>query len=406
MAAALTGRTEVEAAALLLGRDVVLEWAASCENSAPGRTLVLTTANLIARFCPRLKLPRESELGREAARLVTAIDSSALPFAWAAPDALRLHLGGGPTSSDVAGSANGWTAYASRGQELPALTTDAKPIGAHIAGALVAGCVFAELLQLDPEVGAAWRDGWSALDFGASTSAAALPRHIQLPSDVVLVGAGAVGQAIVDVLVSVGASGELRVIDFGRADDVTNLNRCVLTDEADVAARMSKVDLIGRLAAGRTLRVIADPRRLSEVPADATGGRMSTPRIAVSAVDNKEARLELQTLDPELVIEGATGGTLSQVFRHAKGEGTACLRCLHLEDQEPSPGEALPVTSFGAYLAGVLAAAELIKAVCGIATPLVGRHQIDALATSLPPGPFIERPLADCPCQGPWVTTA
>jgi hypothetical protein len=71
-------------------------------------------------------------------------------------------------------------------------------------------------------MGWAWRDGWSAFDFGVSALAVALPRRIQLQADVVLVGAGAVGQAIVDVLVSAGVSGELRVIDFGRADDAAH----------------------------------------------------------------------------------------------------------------------------------------------------------------------------------------
>jgi hypothetical protein len=53
------------------------------------------------------------------------------------------------------------------------------------------------------------------------------------------------------------------------------------------------------------------------------------PEVVLSAVDNNVARLLLQKLWPDLLLEGATDNTLSQVSRHAYGTGLGCLLCIH-----------------------------------------------------------------------------
>jgi hypothetical protein len=58
-------------------------------------------------------------------------------------------------------------------------------------------------------------------------------------------------------------------------------------------------------------------------------GQLEWPRIALSALDNNEARHRLQKLWPDLLLEAATGDTMVQIFRFHIDSGLACLRCIH-----------------------------------------------------------------------------
>jgi hypothetical protein len=250
-------------------------------------------------------------------------------------------------------------------------------------------------------------------------------------------------------------------------DDPTNLNRSVLALERDLVVETPKVQLAVRRASNSSVAIEPIALPLAEVIAEIEGGRRTLPGIVLSALDNRAARWELQSLWPDLVLEGATGDSMVQIFRHAHGEATACLRCLHREDPaeagasylvrmaalsglsaeriraglddstdrlgeidldavEPRlrgiaehhvggdvcgflsdvehllPGVAdqpLVSVAFSSYLAGVFLAGELVKASNTLRSPLIGRFQIDPLATLDPGGPFIQRPDRSCFCQ-------
>jgi molybdopterin/thiamine biosynthesis adenylyltransferase len=335
LAARLTGLPPAEATGRLIGREVLMDWPAEIESTRAGRALVETTANLVVRFCPQVRLCPTSAFADGLASHLVTIDSSAEPGRVAKPGAILVRLGGddGKGGADVTGSADGWVAFVSGyGEDLPRLRDADVVIGAHGAAAMVASQVFARALPLDALVaGASRRVAYSLFEYGRPTT---VPPPIAVPviDRALLAGDGAVGQACVDVLVSSGASGRLPVVDHGLVDDWTNLNRSVLAREQDLRDQTPKA----RLAVGRALGspLVIEPyeRSIEETVALIEAGTIPWPRIVLSALDNRPARWALQSLWPDLVLEGATGGTMVQVFRHAHADGAACLRCLHPED--------------------------------------------------------------------------
>lgn len=465
LAARLTGLDPATATSLLIGRDIMLDWPAEIESTRAGVALIRTTANLIVRFCPRLRLRPTTALAADLASHLAAIDSECDPIRQPTPGAMVVHLGGG-RGADVTGSADGWLAHVSGyGQALAPLRASDIVVGAHGAAALVASQVFARALPLDPSVaGPSPTTAYSLFEYGPPTMSPPLIADVGIDL-VLLAGVGAVGQACVDVLVSSSVIGRLDVVDHGYVDDITNLNRSVLALESDLAAKTAKVDLAVRRASGFALTVEPHERALDDLVASMAAGDVPWPRVVLSALDNRDARWALQGLWPDLVLEGATGDTMAQIFRHAHGDPTACLRCLHTdarsgddyldsmaratgldrsriaaalagapdliddEDVERASPETRELiarnigrdicgflgdverylgpdaevvqlsVAFTSYLAGTLLAGELIKAAAGVASPFIGRYQIDPIANLLPELPFTQAPDLGCFCQ-------
>lgn len=331
LAAQLSGLSREEALAHLTSREVVLDWPGRIETQAGGIALVRTTANLIVRFCPRLTLSPRSALAGQIRDLLTQIDHEADPFASPDKDAVRVHVGGGTAAADVTGSSDGWLALVSgTGEDLAELVDTPNVLGAHAAAAFVASETFKHALPVRGEF--AWhapKTAYSVFEYGAPTRDAPGLGAVRLESTPLLAGAGAVGQACVDVLVSAQTTGMLRVVDRGFVDDETNLNRSVIAIESDLDGPTPKVGLIERRAEGSGLQILPHRGELSDLVGQIERGEIEWPEVVASALDNADARRELQGLWSDFVFEGATGDTMAQVFRHAFGEALACLRCLH-----------------------------------------------------------------------------
>jgi hypothetical protein len=331
LAAQFSGLSRENALNYLTSREVVLDWPERIEALAGGRALVRTAANLIVRFCPRLRLVPRSTFADDLKALLVAIDHEAEPYAEPGSGPVRVHIGGGPTTADVTGSADSWLAYVSGcGEQLPELVDSPNVLGAHAAAAFVTSETFKHALPLREEY--AWhapKTVYSVYEYGEPTEGAPNLGPVRMDPAPLLAGAGAVGQACVDVLLSTATTGELRVVDRGRVDDETNLNRSVLAVEADLEAISAKVELIERRADRSGLRILPHKGELAEVIRAVEAGEIPWPSVVASALDNADARRELQGLWPDFLFEGATGDTMAQVFRHALEEGRACLRCLH-----------------------------------------------------------------------------
>jgi molybdopterin/thiamine biosynthesis adenylyltransferase len=371
IASRLTGLSPAAATGALIGREILLDWPVGIESTRAGRALVETTANLVVRFCPQVRLRPTTAFADDLAARLIAIDSSAEPYGLTRPNALLVHLGGGGRG-DVTGSAEGWVAYVSGfGEEVPRLREADVVIGAHGAAALVASQVFVRALEPDP--GVAGPSRWTAYSLFEYGQPVMSPPAISPPviAATLLGGCGAVGQACVDVLVSSGARGRLPVIDHGLVDDPTNLNRSLLAVEHDLKDCTPKVDLAVRRTKGSLLAIEAIQRPLEEVVALIEAGAMPWPLVVLSALDNRPARWTLQSLWPDLVLEGATGETMVQIFRHAHADGTACLRCLH-----PDEGEARDYVSSMAEATGI--GRERIAAALDGLSAIVTEHDVDA----------------------------
>jgi hypothetical protein len=237
---------------------------------------------------------------------------------------------------------SGWLAMTSRSGFFPPVTRvrDDNPFGALMAAALGAAEVFKLLLDPLPGKVHSFDDSsFSAFDYSVNEyeSGPTLSGSVHIPLSL-LAGVGAVGNAFLLSLSFLNdLEGNLLAVDQETVDDVSNLNRYAIAVEGDANREnpTPKTELAVRLFRGRRLRVHPYQERLDSVLENIYRRDVARPRVVLSAVDNNEARNLLQKLWPDLLLEGATDRTTSQVSRHAYEEGLGCLLCIHTADRKP-----------------------------------------------------------------------
>jgi hypothetical protein len=343
LAESLAGLPRDQVAQKFLQSTVELGWHPGLDEHDAGRALVSTSANLIARFCPKIRLLVDSALARDVLKMLGQIDNG--------PEAefsigerndkpeISIWLGGGtpPRSANVFGSADAWIAYvSSKDGNLPIMPSGRNPLGALVASAFVAAETFKRLLPPLPHRGGSFEaTAFSVWSYAVTPDQGPeLPSSLQATEEILLAGVGAVGQAFLHAI-KYGPSLEatIRVVDNDKVDD-SNLNRYVLATASDAEQQTPKTTLATDLFYAGPTVIRPETRELGGVIDEINSGHLPRPGIVVSALDNDSARYELQNLWPDYLFEGATGDTLLQIFRHAYDEGTACLRCIH-----PPPAE-------------------------------------------------------------------
>ena len=347
LAGALTGAAKDELIRKFVDKRVLLTGDAARLSTRGGRLMFRVSANLIARFCPKIDVlldPSAKNLSAETLDLLHRIDSGnhadfrVVETATGSPYSAVLSIGAPVTRTpnEVTIDATGWlAAISTEGVQAPLPhPSDDNPFGDLLAAALGAAEVFKHLVE--PLPGKAFPFGTttlSAYDYsvGSLDPGPALPASTVLPPTI-LAGVGAVGNAFLLALANVpNVSGDLFAIDNQSVDDGSNQNRYVLAEErdSDPACPTQKTDLAVRLFEELDLEVHPLPVPLDVALKRVQGGTVPRPRIALSAVDNNQAREDLQKLWPDLLIEGATDSTLAQVSRHEHGSGLGCLLCIH-----------------------------------------------------------------------------
>lgn len=322
------------ASRFLTDAHVVLNWSPRAEETVAGRALIQTTANLIVRFAPGLRLGNRSSFARAVGELISRIDSTARPFSPACDAPVSVWIGAGGGRRHVAGSADGWTAIVSgSGDQVPEVAESTNLFGALAAATFVASEVFRHVLPVSESY--RWHSpltAYSVFEYGRPTFEPPVVVSPHLQSTPLLAGVGAVGQACIDALAWSGANGTIRCVDKGYVDDVTNLNRSVLAFEEDLARNRPKVDLAVRRLTGSELTAIPYCQELRLALKVIESGEIAWPWIVASALDTSEDRRELQGMWPDVLLDAATGDSTVQIFRHTAGSEFACLRCLHHED--------------------------------------------------------------------------
>lgn len=347
LAARLTAESREAIVSKFTGQRIFLTADADRMRTNSGRLMLRAAANLIARFCPKIDvvLPAEcSAFQTEIIAMLRKIDSSAdADFrSSAAPMdqayAAILSVGPSPHAAEslTVIDAEGWLAMLGKRPFIPQTSehNDENPFGALMASALGAAEVFKRLLS--PLPGKAFHFGettFSTFDYsvGGNDPGPTLPNRIAF-YDSLLVGAGAVGNAFLLSLAEVPRlEGELLVVDEETVDDSSNLNRYLLAFEADAdpAHPTPKTQLAVRLLDGSDIRIRPFQEPLEVFVQRIYRREIMPPKVVLSAVDNNDARLVLQKLWPELLLEGATDDSLSQVSRHKYGSGLGCLLCIH-----------------------------------------------------------------------------
>jgi molybdopterin/thiamine biosynthesis adenylyltransferase len=185
-----------------------------------------------------------------------------------------------------------------------------------------------------------------------------------LASKVVLVGCGALGTAVANLLVRAGV-GSLRIIDRDFVEP-SNLQRQTLFDESDAREALPKA-----VAAERRLRDINSGVRVEGVVADLTPRNaedlLSGQDLILDGTDNFETRFLLNDASVKLSVAwiyAAVVGSYGVTMTIRPG-ATACLACLMESEggkQPPSAEETCDTVGVLASAAGVVASIEAAEA--------------------------------------------
>lgn len=314
---------------LITGEDAVLA-------TPNGQESFLSSLRLVIRICPNVvvALPRGANaLVDDCQRLADKITFagrvefvSGLPAFTGFDAILSVGTVARPDLPWTVINSDGWLARVSSGGtnlKSPARSA-ANPIGALGAACFGVTEVFKRLIRLKACRGHLL-DG-STFSFhsyicGDQDPGPDLPAIVRL--NLLLIGAGAIGNGIVHLLRELPVAGRASVVDsqkYGKE----NLGTCLLIGPTEVGTQkavFAEAVLSGCLdIAGFHEDLSAFARRL--------GRGIPYPEVILTGVDNIDARYEAQAIWPDLLIDGAIGDFPCQVSRHEMGVDGACLMCL------------------------------------------------------------------------------
>jgi molybdopterin/thiamine biosynthesis adenylyltransferase len=324
-------------------KRVLLTGEADVLATANGRECLLSSLRLLVRICPNLSLFLPADAGPLAAECQTLAGriafGRAVEFIPHEPvfteyDAiLSVGTQARPDLPWTVISSNGWLARVSSGNShLTAACDLANPIGALAAACLGVAEVFKRLIRLKESRGRLL-DGltFSLHSFRCHDNDPGPALPTDLPVDLLLVGAGAIGNGIIHLLSQLPTSGRVWIVD-GQLFQKENLGTCLLIgpDDLDMAKAVFAEETLDRRlhARGFHEELEAFQRRL--------GSEINYPRVILTALDNIDARHSAQKLWPDLIIDGAIGDFPCQVSRHQWGDDSACLICLFRHPPGPA----------------------------------------------------------------------
>lgn len=341
-----------------LGKRILVTGEREVLATKNGSACLLFGLRLLLRICPTIVV----SLPKECATLLDECRATIDP----------LTFGGGITYLDAPGNleeydavlcigamarpdlpwtvvnSQGWIARVSSGStHLSADCQMGNPIGALAAASLGVAEVFKRLVRLRANRGQLLNGlSFSLYDYTARATnpGPSLPEH--LPVQLILVGAGAIGNGVVQLLSQLPLTGRIWVVDSQRFGP-ENLGTCLLIGPTDVGKEKAVfaadiLNLNTRLEArGFAEQLDVFSRRL--------GKELPSPSVIIGGVDNIDARHEIQRLWADMIIDGAIGDFGCQVSRHPWSEDVACLMCLFRHtDGEPAERVASRLTGLRA----------------------------------------------------------
>lgn len=198
-------------------------------------------------------------------------------------------------------------------------------------------------------------------------------------SRALVVGCGALGSVIASTLVRAGV-GLVRVVDRDYLE-LSNLQRQVLYDEADVQGGLPKA-----VVAGEKLRQINSEIEVDAVVADLTHQNITHLAdgvdVIVDGLDNFETRLLLNDYAVSTGTPWVYGGCVGaegQVLAVLPGE-TACLTCLV---PEPPPPGATPTCDTAGVLGPVVSVVASLQAMEALKILSGNRAQVNRQLTTI-----------------------
>lgn len=313
-------------------KRVLLTGEAEVLSTTNGRNCLLAAIRLVSRMVRgvSIQLPEDLKLEETITELLATISfgeppPSIVKNADLASFGAILSVGSAvrPELPWTAINSNGWVARVSSGSTaLSKECNQSNPIGALAAASLGAAEVFKRLIQLVPDRGELCDDvSFSFYTYGLQADPGP-PLPDRIPIDILQVGVGAIGNGLVYLFDMLPFSGTATFVDK-QAFAEENLGTCVLIGPKDIGtpkAQFAAELLTPKLACRWFAQDITEftGRTVNKLP---------YPTTIVSALDQIEARHAVQSLWPNLIIDGAIGTFACQATRHPWGEDLTCLYC-------------------------------------------------------------------------------
>jgi len=298
---------------------------------------------------------------------------------------LTVSLGAAPRTADLIVDAAGWVA---------AVNTEANaspggivnPIGALAGATLGTGEIFKIAFARafpDARYTRRFEPAEGTFSFFDYRYRGANPPLQPVAIDATLVGAGGVGAGAIATIAALRnhISGVLRIVDDDRLSR-DNLNRVTYARVQSALQRVLKVDEAAAFLEPRVphLAVERHPCRFGAFKR-ALAPRRENRRydVIITALDNDDARHEVQRDLPRILIDGATGRDANVTVERVLLGQWACLGCTRQNTGHTPPGNCdelpdtrAPSASFLSHLPGVLACGELVKHAVGDDGALTG----------------------------------
>jgi len=317
-----------------LDKRVLLTGETGVLSTLNGRECILSALRLLVRICPNMSvvIPQDHpDLLRECREVAVDISFGKSVEFTDMPDvtAYDAILNVGHTA--IVGqpitliNSNGWLARVSSGQtNLSNKCSQFNPITCLAAASLGTAEIFKRLIALKPRRGKLLdATTFNLFSYRTDDSDPGPPLPVNVPIDLLIVGAGAIGNGVVYSLSRLPITGRAIIVDrqtFGRE----NLGTSLLIGQADVGKDKA-------VFAADFLRSRTEAKGYREelgVFRQRLGNEMSYPKVAIGCLDNVDTRHELQRLWTDLIIDGAIGDFGCQISRHLYGQDNACLICL------------------------------------------------------------------------------
>ena len=319
-----------------LNKSVLLTGEADMLTNENGRNCFLNSVRLLVRICPNITvaiprscitllndataLSKHIAFGRELEFRDEAEDMSQYDAVLSVGSKVRSDLPWTTINS------NGWMARVSSGdRELSARSDLVNPIAALAAACLGVGEIFKRLIRLRAERGEmlngfsyslrTFQETHTDIDCGP-------PLPEGLPTDLLVVGAGAIGNGLVHLISQLPFTGRISVIDLQRFE-IENLGTCILIgpDELD----KPKAVVLAEYLKNAGIDANGFPVPFEQF---VQGFHMQS-EIVINGLDNIDVRHQVQrSLWPDVVIDGAIGDFTCQASRHPWPDDIACLICL------------------------------------------------------------------------------
>ena len=317
-------------AAQVFELPVLLTGEASILATRNGQKCFLDAFRLLVRMTKHLSVFTDGQqnLEREARTLGRSLTSATLHFLQASnlryePFAAILSVGWDvrPEYPWTTINSNGFVARVSSKSSISSECRQSNPVGALAAASLGVTEIFKRLVPVSPDRGPLH----DALNFSFYTysnsdwSGPELPTALNIGT-LLQVGAGAIGNGIVHLLSQLGLNGRVVIIDMQDFAD-ENVGTCILIGPSDVnQPKASRLAAFIPGAVGYREEVEASIR--SRIGID-----FGVPAIVVNGLDDIAARRSVQTIWPDLIIDGAIGTFSCEATLHPWGPDMSCLLC-------------------------------------------------------------------------------